>query len=377
MNAVNFYLDRGVITLWYSFPVKRFRFSLKEKILSPQKNWDHKKQRVKSGHPNSAALNNYLDQLVSLIDELRIDCRVKDVEFSPSLLKSTLLGRSNGKVNNFHDYAVLWLGKKSGVTSSTIQTYRVSLDRIREALPDLSFNSVSRFTHDDLLSFMKGRGYKQNYINRVFKVFRSVLSDAYIDGVHENKFHLTRGFVPGVEDVDSIYLSLEDIDKIFTFWKSSGASPHLINAANIFLRGCFTGQRWQSFSKITGTMVYEFRGTKMINLRQKKTGVAVSVPVSNRLMELLGQEVHQISRQRLSDYIKEVCRVAGVPSWSLVSTHTARRSFATNMILAGVDLTKVMSITGHRTEKEFRKYVKIDQVINAQRTVADVNLVFG
>jgi integrase len=44
--------------------------------------------------------------------------------------------------------------------------------------------------------------------------------------------------------------------------------------------------------------------------------------------------------------------------WELLSTHTARRSFATNLYLAGLSSITIMAITGHKTEKAFMKYIK-------------------
>jgi integrase len=45
----------------------------------------------------------------------------------------------------------------------------------------------------------------------------------------------------------------------------------------------------------------------------------------------------------------------------LIGTHTARRSFATNMYLLGIPSITIMSVTGHRTEKSFMTYIKIKQ----------------
>ncbi|MFQ8804876.1 MAG: hypothetical protein ACLR8Y_06890 [Alistipes indistinctus] len=45
----------------------------------------------------------------------------------------------------------------------------------------------------------------------------------------------------------------------------------------------------------------------------------------------------------------------------MVKTHTARRSGATNMYLAGIPTIAIMKITGHKTEKEFMKYIKITE----------------
>jgi integrase len=47
------------------------------------------------------------------------------------------------------------------------------------------------------------------------------------------------------------------------------------------------------------------------------------------------------------------------PTYKLISTHTARRSFATNMFSMGVPSITIMAITGHRAEKAFLKYIKV------------------
>ena len=51
----------------------------------------------------------------------------------------------------------------------------------------------------------------------------------------------------------------------------------------------------------------------------------------------------------------------------LITVHTARRSFATNMYLADVPTISIMKITGHRTEKSFLKYIRISQEDNANK----------
>ena len=84
--------------------------------------------------------------------------------------------------------------------------------------------------------------------------------------------------------------------------------------------------------------------------------------------------------QKVNKYIKEIASEAGivdmvevsyvengekkshlVEKCELVKTHTARRSGATNMYLAGIPTIAIMKITGHKTEKEFMKYIKITE----------------
>lgn len=49
-----------------------------------------------------------------------------------------------------------------------------------------------------------------------------------------------------------------------------------------------------------------------------------------------------------------------VEKWQLISSHTARRSAATNLYLTGRMKTyEIMALTGHTTEKNFFKYIKV------------------
>jgi len=93
-----------------------------------------------------------------------------------------------------------------------------------------------------------------------------------------------------------------------------------------------------------------------------------------------------LSEQKLNSYIKEVCKLAGFnrlerinrtskgetvtvsrPRYSLITTHSARRSAATNMYLAGINVYDIMKITGHKKLESFQRYIKIDQEDSLKR----------
>jgi S-adenosylhomocysteine hydrolase len=82
--------------------------------------------------------------------------------------------------------------------------------------------------------------------------------------------------------------------------------------------------------------------------------------------------------QKINQNIKEVARITGFDEviettatisgfevtkkrfkYEMVTTHTARRSFCTNAYLTGMDSLDIMAISGHTTEKNFRKYIKV------------------
>jgi endonuclease III len=53
-------------------------------------------------------------------------------------------------------------------------------------------------------------------------------------------------------------------------------------------------------------------------------------------------------------------------TFELVSTHTARRSLATNLHLAGVAPKSAMLVTGHKSVKQYMDYIKITSEQNAK-----------
>lgn len=53
--------------------------------------------------------------------------------------------------------------------------------------------------------------------------------------------------------------------------------------------------------------------------------------------------------------------------YELITTHTARRSFATNLFLQEFPSISIMKITGHRSEKAFMQYIKMTPHQNAEK----------
>ena len=148
--------------------------------------------------------------------------------------------------------------------------------------------------------------------------------------------------------------------------------------------GCYTAQRFSDYSTINeGNIRTLENGQQVIDLKQQKTGNHVVIPVRPELQAILEKYDNRLPRtyeQKVNHLIKEIAREAGitekvevsyiengekksrlVEKCDLVKTHTARRSGATNMYLAGIPTIAIMKITGHKTEREFMKYIKITE----------------
>ena len=56
-----------------------------------------------------------------------------------------------------------------------------------------------------------------------------------------------------------------------------------------------------------------------------------------------------------------------IEKYKLVHTHTARRTGATLMYLAGIDIYDIMKVTGHSSPKMLKKYIKADSLEVVQK----------
>ena len=53
--------------------------------------------------------------------------------------------------------------------------------------------------------------------------------------------------------------------------------------------------------------------------------------------------------------------------YEMMKTHTARRSFCTNAYIAKMDTLDIMALSGHKTEANFLKYIKVTGKERAKR----------
>ena len=243
---------------------------------------------------------------------------------------------------------------------------------------------VDFLTYDYLIPRLKEPvyGLKVNSIGKDIKQLRVFINDRVrrkiIPPIDMNGFKIVD------EDADVIYLTYDEIGKIYEV-DLSNKQPLMLHR-DLFVLGCLTGLRYSDFSvlrqsDLRGGMLYKKMdktdGRVIIPLRKEaeeifaksipKDGLTISGPVFNKAIKEIGQlagitEAVTFSYKRGTKTITETRLKA---HW--VTSHTCRRSFATNEFLAGTPLNLIMKITGHKTHKDFFKYIKISEIEAAQK----------
>ena len=270
---------------------------------------------------------------------------------------------------------------EGATTNGTAKMHQTTLNKILEFNSKLDFQNIDLTFYNDFLSWLQSQNYRTNYIGRQFKNLKAVLHEAEAKGFAINAAIKTKYFANLAEEVDAIYLNEHELAEIKNIDLTN--DPTLDKVRDLFLIGCHTGQRYSDWHKITPQNIkngfIEFVQQKNSTVEKTTVNIPLHSVVKDIFEKYDGRLPKPFSNQKTNDYLKEVAKLAtslhtiesttstkggkvvtiSQPKFELVSTHTARRSFATNAYLSGIPCLTIMDITGHKTDKDFLKYIKV------------------
>jgi len=295
------------------------------------------------------------------------------------------------------------LSKGQSFSKATILSYGGTRNLLGDYLiarkkSELDFDDINLKFYSDLQDYVYNeRKLSLNYFGKVVKHIKTFMREAEELGYHNNDIYRSKRFIKPQEETDAIYLSVEQLEKIKNVDLSKDA--YLDNARDLFLIGCWTGLRFQDYSQLLSKS--KIMGEFIHIEKTAKTGVGVAIPLLPVVKDILnkyeinGQNLfpRSITNQKLNDYIKIIAEKAGLshpiqisipvagkrkivsqPFHSVVTTHSARRSFATNMYKHyNLPPVTIMKVTGHKSEAVFLKYIRMTPEENAQTILDAVN----
>ena len=93
--------------------------------------------------------------------------------------------------------------------------------------------------------------------------------------------------------------------------------------------------------------------------------------IINRNLKRLGQLMELTDSVQIERTVGGAKTKESKTKWAMLTSHCARRSFCTNNYLMGTDALTIMAISGHKTEKSFRRYLKLGPEDFALRLTAE------
>lgn len=383
---------KTLISLIVRFNDQRLVYSTGETVLP--ENWDFNSQRAKTTKrcPENSAINHWLGKIENQVQAVFRDYKIDGITPTPKKVKEELSNRLNDKPKQKHISFFQFIESfieqgKSIKTIGTLKNYKSTLRHLKRfgqyKKIEIDFDDITIEFYNYLVQYFTMEcDLAQNTISRYIKDIKVFLNAATEAGINTNLAFKSKMFKKPTENVVKIYLTIAEIEKLYALDLSN--EPRLDKARDLFIIGCFTGLRFSDFSSLSPESIEG----ELIKIKTQKTGEFVSIPFKGKPKKIFekynGNFPRAISNQKMNQYLKELGEKAGLDDviiirklkngsveekhykkYELLTTHCARRSFATNAYIAEIPSINIMKITGHKSEKVFLGYIRFSQDENA------------
>jgi integrase len=265
---------------------------------------------------------------------------------------------------------------KKPITSNTRRSKQQTLNLVTRYCIDkgikLTLENLDMKFYNAFNDYMKSQGLKFNSRGKHFKEIKAILREAHDRDYTVNQAYMKKSFKAFKEDTDSTYLNESEIKKLLALQ----LSPAKQAIRDLFVMACFVGVRHSDWQQINESNIVKENRREFLKIRQTKTIESIHIPVHPVVRMLLnkynGNPPRIISNQKFNKALKEICKSddlklgevtingKSIDKWTEISTHTARRSFATNAYLSkSMSVYSIMQCTGHKSEQSFLKYLKL------------------
>lgn len=244
----------------------------------------------------------------------------------------------------------------------TIMHLSGSLEKDIPQWEDLTLPNLSDFK--DYLQTKVARNTAVYYVRLL-----SAVMNIYIDNIPAKNFKTA--LKTKREPSQHVALTEEEVERIHNY-RPRSVAEHDIKRA--FMLECLCGARSCDIANITEDNIKD----GWLTYISQKTKTETSVPVHRHLMQYLNDKPHkkEHSSALVGLVLKRICRKCGIneeiklfnkgmwrtePKWKFVNSHTARRSFATQLALRGVPVATISKLMGHSSTMMTSRYICINK----------------
>lgn len=368
------------------------------KFIHPDK-WDTKEQRP---FPTKDKAIKEIDQLIQAITEVipvvKADCKRNNRVVSKADINNALDIILQDKraeqvkeplrdmftdfkaiIKGMQEGAILTPGKhKKRYAAETIKSYESrTLPKLEEFYKDKKerpeWAGVDLELYELFISWCHEKDLSNNSIGVYIKCWKRAGKIALKKGWHNNTVFADEEFMILKEETPDIYLDEEKIDRLY---KQVVPIEYYDIARDWFVLDCFLGLRISDLQRI-GKKDFDGKHFQFVN---QKTGAHVAIPIHRYVKAIIKKWKGlppAISEDKFREYIKEVACLAKLndkfiykitkggklqvfefKEWEMVSPHTCRRSFITNLLKLGIPHAQVMKLAGIKRYETLMRYFK-------------------
>lgn len=242
--------------------------------------------------------------------------------------------------------------------------------RLRRWMDFLGDNADWSDITDELLMDYVGYLETEDIANNTIRAYANGLKKALDDAKRRGYVFPSKSYWAtlkrSISDSVSVYLTMDEIKLLQTVQ----LEPKLDAVRVKFLIGVYTGARYSDFSKLDKADIVD----GWVRYVSEKTNTLTHVRLHPSLPALLERYNDDVNIMQMNRAMPEIAERAGITSETsivrgdkkikgkkcmFVKSHTARRTFATNVYLSGeYDAFEISKFLGHKSVDTTSKYIK-------------------
>ena len=360
--------------------------------------WSTKKERIK----NRANLtqrdkhNKILDNITSYLADFSLELKNTSSHEYIIRVKELLnayFNKANAKNISFFQFVDAFIEKAKTqpnsqttkiVAKATLKSYRTTLNVLKKYdnyEKKISFNAIDMSFYYSFVRWCEEQDWTPNTIGGHIKIIRMLMRAANELKLTNNEEYKNRKFVKPSTETDEIFLNIEELQLMYELDLSNDEIQEKVR--DLFCLGAYTGLRSSDYCSLTSFNILNLEGKTNLKVKMKKTGKTVIIPLNsnakkivekyeqigfpkvightiNQYINVIGEMVGLTEIQQYTSISGGVEKVHHKRKCDRIKSHTARRSFCSNAFLAKVNSYDIMEISGHKTEKSFLKYIKLN-----------------
>ncbi len=359
-------------------------FKTKTRLSIEKRFWDPEHQRVKATRlfPFYIEYNIRLNKIEEIIQGVYYKAVAANSMPSKDDFVQALKGDHENEgmtLSKFIDVFIKERKESTHYAAGSGAVYRVVVKKYRafcaKTKRQYDFKDIDMAFFFAFTKYLGEGNYSSNYLNKIVVTLKTILNDAKERGYNKYDHYKSKKFTIKRVRTTRVYLNEAELKLLF---EHKFKHNYLRNATDSFLIGAWSALRVSDFKKVIKENLETYKGMELIKLQTKKGKKPIAVPLHEgikKVIELRGFP-KSISNQKLNDYIKVACMEVGIdqkvviyssrnseqiselmPKYEMITSHTARRSFATNMFIRGYSLSVIGEMMGHSSERMTRGYI--------------------
>jgi site-specific recombinase XerD len=367
--------------------------SIGKKILPPD--WSFEHQRAAGNSKPAREINQLIDAIAQVLPGIKSECQRNgrviscvDVHNALDVIlqdKRPDTPKGRDMFDDFREIIQQMKGGKVLTPGKDKKRYSPeSINNFDKAVRKLelfylgnkrgtAYEQVTMETYSAFISWCHKDNQSNNSIGYYIKSWKRLGKIALAKGWHSNLVFNNKEFLILKEETPDIYLDESKIERIY---KQQVVIKQCQIARDWFVLDCFLGLRASDLQRIS---IKDFQG-KHFQFINQKTGAHVTIPIHRNVKAIIKKWKGlppEMSDDLMNEYIKIVAKMAALKDkfsytitkggklqvheleeWQMVSNHTCRRSFITNLLKMGIPHAQVMRLAGIKRYETLMRYFK-------------------